>query len=151
MVDTELLGICTVDDAIGLYRKMILEHRARDSRLAEFSADEKSLRTLLMYSLDTDRNLFYLIRSQGRYVGFIDSALTDDGNGKWYIKSFWTEPEFRNSAVFKAVLARLEKGVRKRGITTLYSTAFLEDRAANELWAEAGYVLEPGRRVKVIR
>lgn len=150
MIETEVLGICTVDDAIALFRKMILENRAADKRLADVETDDRSLRTLIMYSLDTERNLFLLVKNQGRFIGFVDSALVDDGQPKWFIKSAWLEPRMRVPEVFNEVLSRLERSVRKKGISYVFSTALPRDARANDFWTDAGYAFEGERRVKIL-
>ncbi len=148
MIDTELLGTCTIDDAIGLYRNMILEYRGADSRLMEAPTDDKSLRTLVAFGLNREDSLFYVLRYRGLPVGFIDSARVSGNGAGWFIKALWIEKRLRVPEVFLEAVGKLERALRKRGAAYVFNTALLDDPVANGLWIDAGYEFEEGRRVK---
>lgn len=151
MIEIELLGMCTVDDAVILYRNMIEEYRKTDRRLAEIPTDDKSLRTMASYSLDTENCLFFILRKGGKPAGFIDSARVSADVERWFIKAVWLERELRTPKVFHELLAHLERYVKKTGIDTIFTTALLDDPAADDLWADAGYAREGNRRIKTLR
>lgn len=150
MIEIELLGLCAVDDAVILYRKMIGEYRKSDRRLAEIPTDEKSLRTLVSYSLDTENCLFFILRRDGKSAGFIDSARVVSEGEWWFIKAVWLERELRVQPVFQELVFHLERFVRRKGVNRLFTNALLDDPAADDLWAEAGYEREGNRRVKLL-
>lgn len=151
MIEIELLGMCALDDAVALYRKMIEEYRKADSRLSDMPTDDKSLRTMVAFSLDTENCLFFILYRDGVPAGFIDSARVASDGDRWYIKAVWLARELRVPTVFQELVGRLERVVRMKGVVYIYNTALLGDPAADDLWAEAGYEREPNRRVKRLK
>lgn len=150
MIRFEILNTCNQDIAAELYRRMIDEYRERDPRFGDYRTDDKSIANLLSYSLDVEDNLFYLAFMRAEAIGFIDSTRIrqDTGAESWYVKSVYLSGPYRSFWYFDMLLQKLEGAVCQKGIRTIFSTALIDDPRANDLWSEAGYVIEQGRRVK---
>ena len=150
MIRFEILNTCNRDIAAELYRNMIDEYRERDPRFGDYKTDDKSIANLLAYSLDVEDNLFYLAFMHAEAIGFIDSTRIrqDTGEESWYVKSVYLTEPYRSFWYFDMLLQKLESAVGQKGIRTIFSTALLDDPRANDLWNEAGYVIEKDRRVK---
>ncbi len=151
MFEITLLGTDTIDEATALYRKMIEEYRRTDPRLSEIPLDEKSLRTMVAFSLDTENCLLFILYRNGIPAGFIDSARVNAEGVEWYIKAVWLEAELRVPPVFQELVSHLERYVRLKGVEYIFNTALLDDPVADDLWAGAGYEREAGRRLKRLR
>jgi GNAT superfamily N-acetyltransferase len=150
MIRFEILNTGNRDIAAELYRNMIDEYRERDPRFGDYRTDDKSIANLLAYSLDVEDNLFYLAFRHAEAIGFIDSTRIrqDTGAESWYVKSVFLIKPYRSFWYFDMLLQKLESAVAQKGVRTIFSTAFLDDSRANDLWNEAGYVIEKDRRIK---
>ncbi len=152
MIETRPLGICNLDEAIGLYRQMIGEYAHQDARLARVETDDRSLKSMLQYSFDVEDELFFVAYAHAEAVGFIDSSriLVDGGADEWYIKAVYLTERFRSLERFAQLVSRVEREVRSRGVGLIFSNALMDDNEANTLWESLGYEIGDRRRTKTL-
>jgi len=152
MIELKSLSICNIDPVVGLYRVMIEETRARDNRLAHVETDDRSIRNLLQYSFDIENNLFFVAYLHNSPIGFIDSARVSEGHGadEWYIKSVFLLPGHCDEPFFDALVYRVEKEVRQKGVSRIFSNALMDSDEINTLWESIGYEIDEGKRYKTL-
>lgn len=150
MFEIKLLSICDFDEAVELYKRMVLENKQFDRRLAGVEVDDRTIRNILQFSFDIENDLFYLAFFRNEPIGFIDSTrlVAEDKDDEWYIKSVYLDPEYRDSDFFEKLVEKVEREVRQRGIKVIFSNALIDNREINTLWEGIGYTLRDGRRVK---
>lgn len=152
MIELKSLSICNIDPVVGLYRVMIEEARAQDLRLEHVESDDRSIRNLLQYSFDIENNLFFIAYLHGSPIGFIDSTRVSEGSraDEWYIKSVFLLPGHRDAPFFDALVYRVEKEARQKGISRIFSNALMDSDEINALWESIGYELDEGKRYKAL-
>lgn len=150
MFEIKLLSICDFDEVVELYKQMVLENKLFDRRLAGVEVDDRTIRNILQFSFDIENDLLYVAFFHNKPVGFIDSTrlVAEGKDDEWYIKSVYLDTEYRDPWYFEQLVQKVEREVRQRGITVIFSNALIDNREINTLWEGIGYTLRDGRREK---
>ncbi len=150
MFEIKLLSICDFDEAVELYKRMVLENKKFDRRIAGVDVDDRTIRNILQFSFDIENDLFYLAYFHNKPIGFIDSTrlIVEGKDDEWYIKAVYLDPEYRGSDFFEHLVQKVEREARQKGIKTIFSNALIDYPEINTLWSGIGYTLRDGRREK---